>query len=110
MTDGAYFELTGADVDWQSKTASNTSRTTDDTGETAAANTWTRLRIEVNAAGSEVKFYIDGDLKSTISTNIPTGSGRELGCVASIIKSAGTTERTAQVDYVYSKVDFTTAR
>jgi hypothetical protein len=35
---------------------------------------------------------------------------RELGLVASIVKSNGTTERTAQLDYVYAKIEFTTAR
>ena len=110
MTDGVYIELTQADSDWQCKTSSNSTRTTSDTGQAAQANTWTRLRIEVNAAGSEAKFYIDGTLKATITTNLPTGAGRELGVVASIIKSAGTTNRTAQIDYTYFKIDFSSAR
>jgi len=108
--DGVYFELTEADSDWQCKTSSNSTRTTSDTGQAAQANTWTRLRIEVNAAGSEANFYIDGTLKATITTNLPTGAGRELGVVASIIKSAGTTNRTAQIDYTYFKIDFSSAR
>lgn len=110
MTDGVYFELTQADSDWQCKTASNSTRTTYDTGQAAAANTWVRLRIEINADGSEANFYINGTLRATISTNIPTGSGREVGIVASIVKSAGTTERVAQMDYVYAGIEFTTAR
>lgn len=110
FADGVYFELTQADTEWQCKTANNSSRTTSDSGHTAQANTWTRLRIEINAAGSEAKFYIDGTLKQTLTTNIPTGAGRETGIVASIIKSAGTTERTAQIDCVYARIEFTTAR
>jgi hypothetical protein len=108
--DGVYFELTQADTEWQCKTASNSNRTTSDSGETAQANTWTRVRIEINAAGTEANFYIDGTLKATITTNIPTGAGRETGIVASIIKSNGTTERTAHIDYIYAGIEFTTAR
>lgn len=110
MTDGVYFELTQADSDWQCKTANNSTRTTYDTGQAAAANTWTRLRIEVNADGTEANFYIDGTLRATISTNIPTGASRQLGVMSGVIKSAGTTERTAQIDYVYAQIEFTTAR
>ena len=110
MTDGVYFEYSENNDNWQCKTTSNSTRTTEDSGEEVLENTWTRVRIEVNAAGSEAKFYVGGSLKSTISTNIPTGAGRELGCVASIVKTKGKTERTAQVDYKYVKIEFTTAR
>ena len=110
FADGVYFQLSQADTEWQCKTASNSTRTTSDSGHTAQANTWTRLRIEINAAGTEANFYIDGTLKATITTNIPTGAGRQTGIVAHIIKSAGITERTAQLDYIYAGIDFTTAR
>jgi hypothetical protein len=109
-TDGVYFELTSANADWRCKTASNSNRTDTGSGENAQANTWTRLRIEINAGGTEAKFYVDGTLKQTLTTNIPTGAGRETGIVASIIKSNGTTERTAHIDYIYARIEFTTAR
>jgi hypothetical protein len=110
FTDGVYFELTQDNADWRCKTASNLNVTDTGSGSNAQANTWTRLRIEVNADGSEAKFYIDGTLMQTLTTNIPTGAGRETGIVASIIKSLGSTERTAQIDYVYASIEFTTQR
>ena len=108
--DGVYFELTSANADWRCKTASNSARTDTGSGANAVANTWTRLRIEINAAGTSAGFYVDGTLKQTLTTNIPIGAGRGTGIVASIIKSNGTTERTAQIDYIYAMIEFTTQR
>lgn len=110
MTDGAYFELTQASANWQCATASNSTRTKTNSSTAAAANTWTRLKITVNAAGTSVKFYINGTLVATNTTNIPTAAGRETGLATNIVKSAGTTARTADVDYLQASIVYTTSR
>jgi protein involved in polysaccharide export with SLBB domain len=110
MTDGVYFELTQANANWQCATANNSTRTKVNSGVAAAANTFYRLRIEVNADGTQALLYIDSVLVATMTTNIPSGAGRQLGIVASIIKSAGVTSRTAEQDYIAAKIAFTAQR
>jgi hypothetical protein len=110
FNDGVYFELTQGSADWYCKTASGGMRTPADSGVAAQANTWTRLRVEVNAGGSEATFYIDGTSVATITTDIPTGAGHETGLAATIKKTNGTTERTAHIDCIYARIEFTTAR
>jgi len=110
MTDGVYFELTQASANWQCATSSNSTRTKTSSGVAAVAATWVRLKVVVNAAGNSAKFYINGTLVVTTATNIPTSAGRELGIATNIVKSAGTTARTAQIDYAQAKILITTAR
>lgn len=57
-----------------------------------------RLRFEVNAAASEVKFYIDGVLEHTTSTSIPTAD--EVGILLMVEKDG------ASVDDVYVYFDY----
>jgi hypothetical protein len=65
------------------------------------------LRAEVNAAGNSVGFYINGTLVKTETNNIPTGA---LTYVSSIVKTNGTTARTAWVDFIRLRQKFTTPR
>lgn len=107
-SEGAYFlydegtVTTGsaASANWQCVTADNTTRT-HTTGTTAVAVTGAVLRIEVNADGTEVVFYVDGTEQARHSTNIPRTFGREFGFGWVLIKSAGGTARTMAVDYFY---------
>ena len=71
---------------------------------------WYRLRIEVNASGTSVAFYIDGVLAGTIATNIPGSAGRETGVGGRILKSVGTTARFAEIDYVEVGKELTSSR
>lgn len=117
--DGVYFEYdraTSGDY-WRVVTASNGSRTStalDGTGgnttSAVAAATWYRLEAVVSPDGSSVTFYVNGTAVKTHSTNIPTGAGRETGIYFSILKSAGTTARTAEIDLWYHRIRFTTGR
>jgi hypothetical protein len=69
------------------------------------------MTIDVNAAGTSAIFAVDGATVATITTNIPTGSGRELGYGAFALKSAGTTATSGgYVDYQEVEYLFTTAR
>lgn len=70
-----------------------------DTGVTVAINTWYLLEIEVNAAATEAKFYLNGSLIHTTTTNIPSGAARATGCVVNTRKTVGTTAITTNIDY-----------
>lgn len=94
--------------DWQAITLDNSTPTTTDTNVAVAADSNIKLKIEINAAGSEVKFYINGSLVATHTTNIPTASGREVGPDMNIVKSAGTTSRLMYVDYYGLDHQYTT--
>jgi len=95
---------------FQAITRQNSTETATDTGITMTANQWYKLRIEVNAAATSVAFYIDGVLVATNTTNIPTGSGRETGIWTGITKSAGSTSRNLDIDYLLYACTLTTPR
>jgi hypothetical protein len=85
---------------WQAHTRSNSVTAGGaDTGVTADTN-WHRFDIEVNAAGTEAKFYIDGTLTNTITANIPTGTARATGIICGLVKSAGATARVMNIDFL----------
>ena len=84
------------------------SETTSSTGITVVANTWYKVAILVNAAGTSVQAYINGTASGTaITTNIPSAFTRIGG---GIFKSLGTAARTLDIDYTYYLKTFTTAR
>jgi hypothetical protein len=69
---------------------------------TAVSNfVWYKLKIIINAAATNVDFYLNGSLVGSITTNIPTGSGRECGPGMSIKKSVGTAPRSMEHDYCW---------
>lgn len=96
---GTVMTSSGGGGNWQCMTTSNSTRTFADSG-TAVGTGWVNLKIVVNAAATSAKFYIDGTLVHTATTNIPSGAGRDTGAGWSLAKSAGTTARTVRVDCV----------
>lgn len=99
--DGAYLEYNrSASVNWSMKTASNSARTTTDSGVAVVEDAWIKLKVVVNAAATSVEFFIDGVSVGTIATNIPTGAGRHTSFHGHIVKTAGSTNRIMYVDYV----------
>lgn len=97
---------------FQGVTRSNSTETAIDTGVTVAADTWYVLKFVINAAGTEVKFYVNNVVVSTtITTNIPTGSSRLLGLMPiQIGQSAGTGDCIAYLDYFFFQELFNTSR
>jgi hypothetical protein len=78
-------------------------------GSVVAINTWYRLTVVVNAAGTSVSFYVNGTLLgSPVTTHIPTATAMQL--MAQIVKTAGTNDRTMDNDYIRYQKDFTTPR
>lgn len=111
-TDGCFFRYTHSvnSGRWEAVTRSNGTETgsATDTG-IAASTSWVVLEIEINTDSTSVKFYINGTLVATNTTNIPGNggaSGREFGIGTALIKSAGTTNRLMLVDlmaYAYDR-------
>jgi len=103
-----------ASPNWQCVTSASSVRTLTTTSTTVSANTWTKLRIEVNAAGTSVTFYINGTLVATHTTNIPTfisaANARAFNVKLSILKSTGTTNRSVFCDYLLYENNLTTLR
>lgn len=103
---GVYFEYDRDNSDnWHAVAAKATARTKTDTGVAVLANTYIKLAIVVNDDVSEAFYYINDELVTTVSTNLPsqTTSG---GPIFFINKEAGTTARTLRVDWVRFLVTF----
>lgn len=75
---------------------------------TVVAGTWDAVRFDINAAGTSVLFTIDGASLGTITTNIPTTTNVSIG--SSIIKTVGTTARTAMCDFITTWGAFSVTR
>jgi len=102
---------TTASANWQCVTADNSVRTltTSSTAVTAAA--WNKLRIEINAAGTSVTFYVNGTAIATHTTNIPLASNsRYVIMKTGLAKTIGTTTRGFYCDYIGYENILTTAR
>lgn len=106
--DGIYFEYDRTQsVNWRLRCASNSTRTTTTSSIAVAADVWIRLRWECDATATTVTYYIDGVNAGTVTTNIPTTTGRGYGALFEIIKTVGTTERSLYGDYFFYAKKFT---
>lgn len=99
-----------ASANWQLVTSNNSTRTFTTSSTAIAISTWTKLRIEVNAAGTSIDYFVNGSNIGTITTNIPTASGRVMGFGNLLIKSIGTTSVTYTGDFIFAQELFTTPR
>lgn len=110
-TDGIYFRYTHSENSgkWQYITRASSAETVTDSTVTVAINTWYKLKVVVNAAGTNATFTVNGANSSTVSTNFPATSA---GYIFSggIRKTLGTAVREAFIDYVYASILFTSGR
>lgn len=97
---GAYFRYIDNQNSgkWLAVTKNGTETGTD-TLVTVATSTVYVLKIEINAAGTEARFYINGSLVATNTGNFPARTNRSAASCA-ILKSAGSTSRTFRVSAV----------
>lgn len=111
QANGIYFQYIGGaspDTNWHLVTANGGVRTRRDTGIPYASGGWIRLRFTINAAGTSIQANVNGaDVGAAITTNIPT-IALSLLFKADAITGGATTNY--DVDYVYLKQTFTTAR
>lgn len=92
-TSGVYFRYDQTQSVWQAVCKSASVETVVNTDITVTVSTIYRWRIALNADGTEALFYIDGVLKATIITNIPTGTGNRVFGLATIARLlTGTTD------------------
>lgn len=81
-----------------------TTGTIADSGVAATAGNFNRLRIEKDAGDTNVRFYIDGTLIATYSTNIPTAQLLSMMCIG--FKNAGTTSTNMHyIDWISYELD-----
>jgi len=118
-TDGVFFTYdeggtangTAASPNWQCVTVANSVRTLTTTSTAVTAAAWAKLRIEINAAGTQALFYVNGTLVATHTTNIPLGSNsRFVNPKQGIAKTIGVTARIVYCDYLGYENILTTAR
>jgi hypothetical protein len=111
-TDGVYFLFDRAvsTTNWQGRSVSNSVGTNSDTG-VAIASGWVAFKIIIDDTAAEVKYYINDALVATITTNIPSGSGRSCAPQFKVIGSAGTgANRYIDADYYGFDQIFSSAR
>jgi len=108
--EGGIANGTTASANWQCVTVSNNTRTLTTTT-IPVTTTWTKLRVEVNAAGASVAFYVNGTLAATHTTNIPLFSqSRFMFVKQGISKVVGLTARIMYCDYFGYETISTTPR
>ena len=103
MNDGVYFKYDRLNsVNWQMCTANNGAgnRTATASAVAVAAAAWIKLRIEVNAAGTRVDYFINDANVGNVTTNIPTTVARVCAPLMKAEKSAGTTSTSVLVDWI----------
>lgn len=91
MSDGAYFKYDRlTSVNWQMCTANGGAgdRTATASSVAVAAGAWLKLRIEVNAAGTRVDYFVNDANIGNVTTNIPTTAARITAELVKIEKSA----------------------
>jgi hypothetical protein len=104
-TNGAYFEYDNAtSPNWRICTANNSTRTKTTTTVAVQATSFDRLWIYIPPDASRVDYYINENFVGTITTNIPTASGRNTGVGATIFKTIGSTQRDLFIDYFYMRM------
>jgi len=102
---------TNASLNWQCVTMNNATRTLTTTSIPVVANQWYKLRIIVNAAATQITYFIDGTLVATHTTNIPTFAlGRRFKVKQGMLKTNGTTNRSIFCDYLFYENNLTTLR
>lgn len=97
-TDGVFFDYVQAtDTHWICTTRASSTSTTTVTTVTVTAGSFNHLEIVKDAGSSNYKFYIDGVLVATQSTNVPS---TQLDILTGAVKSAGATARTVATDWI----------
>lgn len=102
-TDGVYFEVVAGAV--VGKCASNATRTSTATLATLSTNTWYRLMYAVNYNATSVWFGVFSEAGSllgsdTVTTNIPTDTGRQCGHGIIATNSGTTASNLVELDYM----------
>jgi hypothetical protein len=112
IDNGIYFEAdlnTHGTTNWRGCAANGGTRTKTDLSVAPGNNTWDILEFVVNAAGTSVDFWVNGIVRATVSTNLPS-TGTSLGVIETTIKTLGSTIRNQHNDYFELRQWFSTPR
>jgi hypothetical protein len=107
-TDGVYFEYdhaTTATDTWRICAASNSVRVKTTLANPVVTNVFNRFTINTSKANT-AEYYINGSLVGTLTSSIPSGIGRLTGFGIKMQKTAGSTTRSAYVDYMTAQLNF----
>lgn len=110
-TDGAYFRFlgNGVNTNWEIVTAAGGVLTTTITSVPVLVDNASIFQVIINEAATLAQFYIDGVLVGSHNTNIPQ-DGQFFGWGWKILKTAGTTARTAFIDWGYLLANYSAPR
>jgi hypothetical protein len=109
-SDGAYilFSRAGSTTHWLAVTeAAGTTTTVGSVALSAAA--YHVLEVEVNAAANQARFWVDGTLIATHTTNIPTSTSADMNIMAGRVSRVAGADRSVYIDYACYSFDRTTA-
>ena len=85
-----YIYYDGNNSTWFCGVAKDGTRTTANTGVTVSATTLHHLEFEYDESAGETKFWIDGTLTNTLTTNLPTlGDSGSIGITALRVNTSG---------------------
>jgi hypothetical protein len=111
VTDGVYFDYTeGSSNNWRMCTSNDSTRTETPSSVVVANNQWIRLEIIINSSASLVSYVLNGSTIGTVSSNIPSDVGDAVSPILGIYKSAGSSNRTVQTDYVAMSIELSSDR
>lgn len=103
--DGAYFSYDAGSANWKAVTRSNSVMTQTATDVVVATGIASSVDMEIRATSTQVLFYINGILKATHTTDIPSGLTRTFSMGAGVKKKLGTAERTMEIDRILFKIN-----
>ena len=111
ISNGCYFRYSDNvnSGNWQGVCETTGTESVCDTGVAVVGDTWYRLTVAVNSAGSAVTFTVNGSSSCQVTTNIPTGSNTT-NFKTLLNKTAGTGDRLVTLDYVSVRAQFDTPR
>ncbi|HSX15484.1 MAG TPA: hypothetical protein VLF40_01715 [Candidatus Saccharimonadales bacterium] len=95
---------------WQGVCVDGGTSSTCDTGITAAADTWVRLTVTVNGAGTSAGFLVNGTSACQITTNIPTTNAMGFQTLVNRTLTTNAQARGILLDYLSTEGQFSSAR
>lgn len=106
---GCYFTIdrTLSTTNWVAVTVKASTVTSTDTGIAFTAATWRNMKIIIDSAAASAKFYIDGVLVATNSTNLPIVG---IGPMSYTISIASAVTKTTRLDWMLLRFQPGTAR
>jgi hypothetical protein len=107
FTNGYFFRYRRtASTNWQICTLNSTTETAVNTATAVQENAWITLQLKINDNRDVVEYFVNGNRVGVVNTNLPASNAFLYG-VAKVVKSAGTTNRTVDVDLVHCNLKVT---